>query len=259
MISRTTDGGRTWSTPEGDDATRTLYAQGNQIVVLPDGTLLDIQAMLFKGAGNQPNLNGVYMAVMRSKDGGKHWSAPSQIAQIRTVGVSADGQPLRVGDYLPDIAVDPASGDVYVTWADGLGGPTNKIVMAAPSDGGKHWSTPQRRQPPRRGAVVQPRGRGGQRRRARRPVLRHRTGTRRRPRASRPTSTCATPATAGRHGAPADADDVRLREGARSPAATSSATTRASPRSAPQGMLAFFGVAGATAKSANVYSIRLTR
>ena len=56
----------------------------------------------------------------------------------RTVGVSADGQPLRVGDCLPDIAVDPRGGDVFVTWADGLGGPTNKIVMARSSDGGQH-------------------------------------------------------------------------------------------------------------------------
>jgi hypothetical protein len=119
-----------------------MYAQGNQIVVLPDGTLLDVQAILFKGAGIQPNLNGVYMAVMRSKDDGVHWSAPSQIAKIGTVGVSADGQPLRVGDYLPDIAVDRHNGNVYVTWADGMGGSTNKIVMSRSTDGGRHWSSP---------------------------------------------------------------------------------------------------------------------
>jgi hypothetical protein len=119
------------------------YAQGNQIVVLPNGTLVDVQAVLFKGSGVQPNLNGVYMAVMRSKDDGVHWSGPSQIAKIGTVAATADGQPLRVGDYLPDIAVDPASGDLFVTWADGLGGTTNKIVMSRSSDGGRHWTTPQ--------------------------------------------------------------------------------------------------------------------
>jgi hypothetical protein len=142
MISRTTDGGAHWSAPQAM-TNANLYAQGNQIVVLPDGTLLDVQAILFKGSGNQPNLNGVYMAVMRSNDDGVHWSSPSQIAKLGTVGVSADGQPLRVGDYLPDIAVDPRSGDVFVTWADGLGGATNKIVMARSSDGGRHWTAPQ--------------------------------------------------------------------------------------------------------------------
>jgi hypothetical protein len=141
MVSRTTDAGRTWSTPQAM-TNANLYAQGNQIVVLPDGTLVDVQAILFKGSGVQPNGNGVYMAVMRSKDDGLHWSAPAKIAPIGTVGESADGQPLRVGDYLPDIAVDPHTGALYVTWADGLGGSTNKIVLSRSIDGGQHWSPP---------------------------------------------------------------------------------------------------------------------
>jgi hypothetical protein len=141
MISRTVDGGQTWSTPT-PMTNANLYAQGNQIVVEPDGTLIDSQAILFKGAGVQPNLNGVYMAVMRSTDGGVQWSSPTTIAPIRTVAESADGQPLRVGDYLPDLAVDPATGTLYITWADGLGGTTNKIVLSRSTDGGRHWSNP---------------------------------------------------------------------------------------------------------------------
>jgi hypothetical protein len=141
MVSRTTDGGQTWSTPQ-PMTNASVYAQGNQIVVLPDGTLVDVQAVLFKGSGIQPNANGTYMAVMRSNDAGLHWSTPTKIAPIGTVAETADGQPLRVGDYLPDIAVDPKSGALYVTWADGLGGATNKIVLSRSTDGGKHWSTP---------------------------------------------------------------------------------------------------------------------
>jgi Neuraminidase (sialidase) len=141
MISRSTDGGSHWSAPK-QMTNANLYAQGNQIVVLPNGTLLDVQAILFKGSGIQPNLNGVYMAVMRSTDDGVHWSSPSQIAKLGTVGVSVDGQPLRVGDYLPDITVDRQTGNVYVTWADGMGGSTNKVVMSRSTDGGRHWSAP---------------------------------------------------------------------------------------------------------------------
>jgi hypothetical protein len=141
MVSRTTDGGETWSAPQ-PMTNANLYAQGNQIVVLPDGTLVDVQAVLFKGSGIQPSSNGVYIAVMRSTDGGVHWSSPSKIAPLGTVGESADGHALRVGDYLPDIAVDRATGALYVTWADGLGGSTNKIVLSRSTDGGRHWSAP---------------------------------------------------------------------------------------------------------------------
>jgi hypothetical protein len=142
MSSYTTDGGDTWSAPRAM-TNANVYAQGNQIVVLPNGTLVDTQAILFKGAGIQPNSNGVYMAVMRSTDGGRHWSSPVKIAPLGTVGISADGQPLRVGDYLPDIAVDPETGALYVTWADGLGGATNKIVLSRSTDGGRHWTAPK--------------------------------------------------------------------------------------------------------------------
>jgi Neuraminidase (sialidase) len=82
------------------------------------------------------------MAVMRSTDAGAHWNSPTVIAPLGTVGESADGKPLRVGDYLPDLAVDPATGTLYITWADGLGGTTNKIVLSRSTDGGRHWSTP---------------------------------------------------------------------------------------------------------------------
>jgi hypothetical protein len=143
MISRTTDAGATWSTPVPMRESN-AYMQGNQIAVAPDGTLYDVTAVLFTGAGTQPNNQGVYMGVMQSRDGGVHWSAPAQIAPIRTAQlfVPDDHFPIRAEDYLPDIAINPTNGDIYVVWSDGLGTAINKVVMAKSSDGGRHWSGP---------------------------------------------------------------------------------------------------------------------
>jgi hypothetical protein len=140
MISRTTDGGATWTTEPM--RTSNTYFQGNQIAVAPDGTLYNVTANLFRGA--VANEQAVYMGVMRSNDAGLHWSAPTQIAPIRTAQlfVPDDHFPIRAEDYLPDIAIDPTNGDIYVVWSDGLGTPIDKVVMAKSTDGGRHWSGP---------------------------------------------------------------------------------------------------------------------
>jgi hypothetical protein len=142
MFSRTTDGGDTWSTPVAMRNSN-AYFQGNQIAVGPDGTLYDVTANLFTGSGNQKD-QGSYMGVMRSTDGGLHWSAPVQIAPIRTAQlfVPDDHFPIRAEDYLPDIAIDPTNGAIYVVWSDGLGTPIDRVVMAKSTDGGRHWSGP---------------------------------------------------------------------------------------------------------------------
>jgi hypothetical protein len=144
MISRTTDAGRTWSRPVAMRNANAYY-QGNQIAVAPDGTLYNVTAVLYTGAGIQPNLNGVYMGVMRSRDAGRTWTGPVHIAPIRTAQlfVPDDHFPIRAEDYLPDIAISPVNGDIYVVWSDGLGTAIDKVVLSKSSDGGRHFSDPQ--------------------------------------------------------------------------------------------------------------------
>ena len=51
-----------------------------------------------------------------------------QIAPIRTAQlfVPDDGFPIRAEDYLPEIAISPTTGDIYVVWSDGLGTPIDR-------------------------------------------------------------------------------------------------------------------------------------
>ena len=70
--SMTTDGGRTWSTPEAIyTPSRSAQTLDNQIVVLPNGTLVD---MFSEGT-----LAGGSVDVIRSTDHGRTWSAPIAI------------------------------------------------------------------------------------------------------------------------------------------------------------------------------------
>ena len=152
MFSRTTDGGETWSRPISMTGNKNVYAQGNQIAVLPDGTLVNVFSILFKGSGVQPpQANQVFQAVTRSTDGGRTWSKIHKIAPLGTVLLTDPDNPnptsldetIRAGDYLPDIAVDKESGDLYVTWADGLGTAANNVVISKSTNGGRTWSAPQ--------------------------------------------------------------------------------------------------------------------
>jgi len=141
MFSRTTNGGQTWSHPSV--IRNGPGFQGPEIVVLPDGTLLTVAAMALPG-GIQHN-GGLWLAALRSRDAGVTWSGPFQIASLGTAALfnPDDNTPVRGRDYQPDVAVDPATGTVFVAWADAQGGTTNRIVMSMSTNGGRTWSAPQ--------------------------------------------------------------------------------------------------------------------
>jgi hypothetical protein len=150
MFSKTTDGGQTWSTPARiSPQNNNMFTIGNQIVVLPNGTLVDV-FHYGKGSGlDEPNAS--LTGVARSTDGGTTWSKPIRISNNPVVNdVNPDtGFPLRtgadIGGGLPDIAVDPSSGALYVVWEDSrFSGTHNDIALSKSTDGGKTWSAPER-------------------------------------------------------------------------------------------------------------------
>jgi len=139
-LARSTDGGVTW------EAARTLYDPGvafqtlnNQIVVLPDGTLIDFFTQL-----NAPG-TVVALQIVRSTDKGLTWSAPVTISPVQTVGTvdPATGAPVRDGSTLGSIAAGP-HGELAVAWQDARfsGGQRDGIAFSRSLDGGFTWSAP---------------------------------------------------------------------------------------------------------------------
>ncbi len=157
FFSRTTNGGRSWSPAKiiVDTANR-QQTIGNIIVVDPrNGTLFDFTNLIvspntpFQGAFSNSEL-----AFVKSTDGGDTWTAPQIIAPFNSLGVidPNTGQRLRVGDGLEEVAIDPASGKLYVVWESSTnfdkninqssGAWDNKILLTTSSNSGRTWTAP---------------------------------------------------------------------------------------------------------------------
>jgi hypothetical protein len=149
-FSKTTDGGKTWSPAKVIFPTaQNNQTIGNVIVVDPmTGALYDFTAWIV-----HPNSRAntqYFAAFVKSTDGGTTWSAPQQIARMFTVGVTDPntGALIRVGDGLPEPAIDPATGQLYVVWEESSafkrgnvrGAEDDTITLATSTNGGSSWS-----------------------------------------------------------------------------------------------------------------------
>ncbi len=148
-FSRTTDGGATW------EPARPIYDPGqndqtigNQIVVLPDGDLVNIANVI--RYDNRKKSRGATVSVLRSADKGVTWSKPIAVDRLGSVGVTDPdtGAPVRTGDIIPEIAADETAGSrrVYAVWQDARfnGFQRDQVAFSSSDDGGLTWSTPVR-------------------------------------------------------------------------------------------------------------------
>jgi hypothetical protein len=153
VFARTTDGGSTWEAP------RTLvqtdaqsFIQFSQILVLPNGTLVDI----FEFYEQQPNKPVTFtnLQVLRSTDHGQTWSAPIK-AVTMTPLLRPNGNTLvvdpKTGQFVldptnPSFAVDGRNGNLYAVWEDGgfSNFQYNDIAFSMSADGGLTRSSPIR-------------------------------------------------------------------------------------------------------------------
>jgi hypothetical protein len=176
LFARTTDGGKTWEKPSVlYDPGGTNQTIGNQIVVRPDGTLVNVFNEILNFRNDDRGLQFDFnLALKFSPDKGETWlprGRPIRAAKMlpRTlftpfpfVGVYhpdavgaetfARANAVRTADVIPEVAVDPNNGTLYAVWQDArfsaagaFSDPTqivDEIAFAMSVDGGFTWSTP---------------------------------------------------------------------------------------------------------------------
>jgi hypothetical protein len=151
-FARSTDGGETW------EKARKIYETGgfdqtigNQIVVLPDGTVIDFFNELLNiensdQSGRGYNFN---LALLRSTNKGKTWQPrgrPIYAARIFSYGAVTpdDLEPIRDASLLFDVAVDPDNGSLYAVWQDIRFNDIEEVAFSMSTDGGFTWSVPMK-------------------------------------------------------------------------------------------------------------------
>ena len=144
-FARTTNRGESW------EAAQQIYDPGpdaqtvsNQIVVLPDHTLVNSLMVISQNSSTNPRVS---IAVIRSSDRGASWPGPAvTVAEAEFVGVNdpKSKRGIRTGNVVHGIAVDRSSGTLYVVWADGRfsGWAHDAIALSKSTDGGVTWSAP---------------------------------------------------------------------------------------------------------------------
>lgn len=145
-FSKTTDGGLTWSTPQIIvPAGSNKQIIRNQLVVnRQTGALYDFFDLVVPPLG----IRGPQLGFVKSTDSGATWTEPQIIAVIQPGSVIApnNGAGIRTGGFVPEPAIDPKTGQLYVVWEDSRfnNGGYAEIALSTSKDGGASWSAPIR-------------------------------------------------------------------------------------------------------------------
>ncbi|MDH6145788.1 hypothetical protein P3T35_007849 [Kitasatospora sp. GP30] len=155
-ISITRDHGRTWSPARPFvDTSVVPYSQTIGNVIVADahtGTLYDFFQWITATDATGNTTKETHFAFVRSTDQGRSWSKPVPVVAdtaVNEVDPNAPTDPnkaLRAGAGLPSVAIDPQTGELYLTYegSDFSGGQYDSIELVHSTDGGADWSTPVR-------------------------------------------------------------------------------------------------------------------
>ncbi|HVM34504.1 MAG TPA: sialidase family protein [Actinomycetota bacterium] len=148
-FSSSVDGGRTWEKPrivyEPEGVGSTL---GSQVLVLPHaGRLRGGLVMVATVVSTEVDTRtySFRLVATAAADRKSRWSEPSTIAapEPKEAIDPISGDTIVSGRLLPDGAVDPQTGSVYVVWLDSpRGAKYNRVFLSSSSDGGRSWTPP---------------------------------------------------------------------------------------------------------------------
>jgi hypothetical protein len=149
VLARSTDGGETFEPVtviyDPGPGAQTI---GNQIVVQPDGTVIDF----FSDVAFDPSIPGLVLTISlkRSPDKGLTWLPAGPPIPVSVIGSNFavaepdNGIPVRDANILFDVAVDPTDGTLYAVWQDARfnGFQYDAVAFSRSTDGGWTWSAP---------------------------------------------------------------------------------------------------------------------
>ena len=131
VLSRSTDDGKSWSQPIEIDAHPGLPRDDNGAAEGFDGTVGSDGTLYTTWSQD----NDIMLA--SSRDGGQTFSRARAI--IHTAPIMFAINTLDRANGFPQVAIDPRSDRLYVTWSDYRNGDLD-VFLSSSSDHGKHWS-----------------------------------------------------------------------------------------------------------------------
>ncbi len=130
MLVYSTDAGRTWSNPDQLSVAQNCAKGGRQGSAVRTG-LDGAVYVVWEDSDNA----GPKQVVAVSSDGGRSFSHAADIGRVTDIGDPIPGANFRT-DSFPSLAVDQASGALYVAWAQRTGASAQIVVYSSPAGGG---------------------------------------------------------------------------------------------------------------------------
>jgi hypothetical protein len=142
-FARTRDRGRSWSGPRRIyEAALDAPVRVSEVVMTGRRRLVCVFSTIESTFGVMVPGGRVTFWALRSRDGGRSWSAPSRIAEGRQINLADPERAteIRAG---PIFSADSAPhGRIYVAWRDARSRRSSRILLSS-SRGGRPWSRPR--------------------------------------------------------------------------------------------------------------------